>query len=123
MQPPPVVQRHHLQQRHPPDQRHPIPDLRHQRSRLRWTQPGIPPPLDGGRVMVGLLPTPLAIRFAGLERLGMLLLMLFFFILPAIGSQIGLHLDFFSSLLGPMVDGISNQICRLFGVATRFGGH
>ncbi len=81
------------------------------------------PPLDGGRVMVGLLPTPLAIRFAGLERLGMLLLMLFFFILPAIGSQIGLHLDFFSSLLGPMVDGISNQICRLFGVATRFGGH
>lgn len=29
------------------------------------------PPLDGGRIVTGMLPTPLAIKFAGIERYGM----------------------------------------------------
>lgn len=32
------------------------------------------PPLDGGRVLVGLLPEPLSSRVAGIERFGMLIL-------------------------------------------------
>ena len=42
------------------------------------------PPLDGGRVAVGLLPRALAIPFARLERFGMLILIFFVLILPSI---------------------------------------
>lgn len=80
------------------------------------------PPLDGGRVAVGLLPPPLALRLAGMERLGMLLLMMAFLVLPVIGSQIGVELDVFSQLISPVVNAVSNGICGLFGIHTRFGG-
>jgi len=40
------------------------------------------PPLDGGRVAVGLLPHPLAIPFARLERFGMLILIAVVLIVP-----------------------------------------
>lgn len=40
------------------------------------------PPLDGGRVVVGVLPPPLAMRFARLESYGMLILLLLLFVLP-----------------------------------------
>jgi Zn-dependent protease len=40
------------------------------------------PPLDGGRVAVGLLPRPLAIPFARLERFGMLILITVALIVP-----------------------------------------
>jgi len=40
------------------------------------------PPLDGGRVAVGLLPRPLAIPFARLERFGMLILITVILIVP-----------------------------------------
>lgn len=40
------------------------------------------PPLDGGRVAVGILPGPLAVRFARLEPYGMPILMLLLFVLP-----------------------------------------
>jgi Zn-dependent protease len=42
------------------------------------------PPLDGGRVAVGLLPRSLAIPFARLERFGMLILIFLVLILPSI---------------------------------------
>lgn len=41
------------------------------------------PPLDGGRVLVGLLPQPLAVPFARLERFGMLILIAVALIIPA----------------------------------------
>ena len=40
------------------------------------------PPLDGGRIMAGVLPAPLAWRFMRLERWGILLVLLGVFILP-----------------------------------------
>ncbi|HKF73881.1 MAG TPA: site-2 protease family protein [Stellaceae bacterium] len=40
------------------------------------------PPLDGGRVAVGLLPHPLAIRYARVERYGMLILIAVVLIIP-----------------------------------------
>jgi Zn-dependent protease len=49
------------------------------------------PPLDGGRVLVGLLPRPLALRVAGLERWGMFILIAVLFILPMVGRE--LHTD------------------------------
>ncbi len=81
------------------------------------------PPLDGGRVLVGLLPMPLAIRLARMERVGMVLLLFAFVILPLIGSEIGMRLDVFSLLLSPLVDWVSNFMSGLFGVPHRFGGY
>jgi Zn-dependent protease len=46
------------------------------------------PPLDGGRVAVGLLPRPLAIPFARLERFGMFILIFLLLVLPAIDPSL-----------------------------------
>ena len=48
------------------------------------------PPLDGGRVAVGLLPRPLAIPFARLERFGMLILIFLLLVLPTINPSLNL---------------------------------
>ncbi|CCQ73626.1 site-2 protease family protein [Magnetospira sp. QH-2] len=53
------------------------------------------PPLDGGRVAVGLLPAPLAYQLARLERFGIIILLLVIFVLPWVGRQVGLDLNFF----------------------------
>jgi len=47
------------------------------------------PPLDGGRVAVGLLPRPLAEPLARLEPYGMLILIGLLILLPLVGSQLG----------------------------------
>ena len=57
------------------------------------------PPLDGGRVAVGLLPAALAAPLARLEPYGMLILIGFLIILPLAGSQFGLNLDVISAIL------------------------
>ncbi|HWX08069.1 MAG TPA: site-2 protease family protein [Bradyrhizobium sp.] len=57
------------------------------------------PPLDGGRVAVGLLPRALAVPLARLEPYGMLILIGFLIILPLAGAQLGLNLDVISAIL------------------------
>jgi Zn-dependent protease len=57
------------------------------------------PPLDGGRVAVGLLPNALAIPLSRLEPYGLLILIGFLIILPMLGNQLGLNLDIISSIL------------------------
>jgi hypothetical protein len=57
------------------------------------------PPLDGGRVAVGLLPRALALSLARLERWGLLILIGGLFLLPMLGRQIGLNLDVFHWLI------------------------
>ncbi len=57
------------------------------------------PPLDGGRVAVGLLPRALALPLARLEPLGMLILISVLIVLPLAGSQFGLNLDVISAIL------------------------
>lgn len=54
------------------------------------------PPLDGGRVAVGLLPNVFAHPLARLERYGMHVLIGVIFILPMIGNQLGISLDIFN---------------------------
>lgn len=73
------------------------------------------PPLDGGRVMVGLLPRPLAYRFARIERFGMLILIGFLFILPWVGSMVGLHLNIFAWVMGPPISFVYDAIVTLTG--------
>jgi Zn-dependent protease len=57
------------------------------------------PPLDGGRVAVGLLPNFLAIPLSRLEPYGMLIIIGFLILLPMLGTQLGLNLDVISTIL------------------------
>jgi Zn-dependent protease len=57
------------------------------------------PPLDGGRVAVGLLPRALAVPLARLEPFGMLVLIGLLIVLPLAGSQFGLNLNVISTVL------------------------
>lgn len=57
------------------------------------------PPLDGGRVAVGILPRTLAVPLARLEPFGMLILIAILILLPLAGSQFGLNLDVISAIL------------------------
>jgi Zn-dependent protease len=57
------------------------------------------PPLDGGRVAVGLLPNALAVPLSRLEPFGMLILIGVLILLPLAGSQLGLNLDVISTIL------------------------
>jgi Zn-dependent protease len=61
------------------------------------------PPLDGGRVAVGLLPYPLARPLADIEPYGMLILIGVIFILPLLGNQLGIPLDIFGVVIGTPV--------------------
>src|SRR5207302_2542002 len=57
------------------------------------------PPLDGGRVAVGLLPKVLAFPLSRLEPYGMLILIGFLIIVPLVGAKFGLNLDVISAIL------------------------
>ena len=57
------------------------------------------PPLDGGRVAVGLLPRALALPLARLERWGLLILIAALFLVPMLGRQIGVNIDLFHWLI------------------------
>jgi Zn-dependent protease len=75
------------------------------------------PPLDGGRVAVGLLPPALALPLARLEPFGMLILIGVLILLPLVGSQFGLNLDVISVILANVRDAIIRLILILTGNA------
>lgn len=63
------------------------------------------PPLDGGRVLVGILPRRLAWQVARLEKAGILILLAALFVLPILGRNLGMDLDIFQWLVqGPVED-------------------
>ena len=51
------------------------------------------PPLDGGRVAVGLLPEYFSFQLSKLERYGLFIIIGALFILPLIGNQLGISLE------------------------------
>jgi Zn-dependent protease len=55
------------------------------------------PPLDGGRIAVGLLPNALAVPLSRLEPFGMLILIGLLIVVPMVGTQFGLSLDVISA--------------------------
>jgi len=75
------------------------------------------PPLDGGRVAVGLLPRMLAIPLARLEPFGMLILIGILILLPLAGSQFGLNLDVISAIIRESTSYIIRVILILTGNA------
>jgi len=73
------------------------------------------PPLDGGRILVGLLPRGPALAVARLERWGLLIILGAVFILPMIGARLGIPLDPFRWLVGGPVDRLAEWIFILTG--------
>jgi len=73
------------------------------------------PPLDGGRIAVGLLPNVLANPFARLEPYGMVILIGFLIILPMLGSQFGIDLGFVSHFISSVTGTVIRAILRLTG--------
>jgi Zn-dependent protease len=73
------------------------------------------PPLDGGRIAVGLLPHVIAVQLARLEPYGMAILIGLLIVLPLLGSQLGSDLDIVSPLLSRSTSSVIDVILRLTG--------
>jgi Zn-dependent protease len=73
------------------------------------------PPLDGGRIAVGLLPHVIAVQLARLEPYGMAILIGLLIVLPLLGSQLGTDLDIVSPLLTRSTSSVIDVILRLTG--------
>ena len=78
------------------------------------------PPLDGGRVAVGLLPNALAIPLARLERFGIFIVIGLIFLLPMLGRQVGIDLNVAYWLiwvpvegLWPLFEGLAGETLRV----------
>jgi len=73
------------------------------------------PPLDGGRVAVGLLPDVLARPLAALEPFGMLILIAVLFLVPLLGEQLGLDLSVVWRVVNVVTGAIISGIVWLTG--------
>ena len=73
------------------------------------------PPLDGGRVAVGVLPDALAVPLARLERYGTAIVIGLFLILPVIAARAGAHFDVFAQLIGRPTAAVIKAILLLTG--------
>ncbi|HZD26966.1 MAG TPA: site-2 protease family protein [Alphaproteobacteria bacterium] len=74
------------------------------------------PPLDGGRIAVGLLPAPLSRPLAGLEPYGLGILLAVVFLLPLLGAQLGYDLNVFAWIVGLPVSWLLPLFHQLAGL-------
>jgi Zn-dependent protease len=74
------------------------------------------PPLDGGRIAVGLLPPAPARALARLERFGIVLILGALFLLPWLGRPLGLDLNLFWWLVGAPAEYLVKTAFALAGV-------
>jgi Zn-dependent protease len=73
------------------------------------------PPLDGGRIAVGLLPDALAWPLSRLEPYGMLILIGVLIVIPMLGTQFGLSLDVISAVVRSATGFVIRSILLLTG--------
>lgn len=74
------------------------------------------PPLDGGRIVTGLLPAGLAVRYARLERYGLILVIAVLIVLPLIGDGLGVNLGFLASVLSAGIYGLIDLVFAVAGI-------
>jgi Zn-dependent protease len=74
------------------------------------------PPLDGAKVLVGLLPPPLDRKFARLERHGMLILLGLLLLVPLVARQLGSDFNPLAAIVGPVVAMLYNFLVTLAGL-------
>src|SRR4051812_9047138 len=70
------------------------------------------PPFDGGHVVEGLLPPPLAQRFRKIGRYSLLVLVVLLLVLPAISPSANVV----GRVVSPLVDGIARGLLGIFGL-------
>jgi Zn-dependent protease len=73
------------------------------------------PPLDGGRILVGILPKPAAAAFARLEPYGLVILIGLLIVFPLLGAQLGIDLGVVSHALAISTHGIIEVILHVTG--------
>lgn len=73
------------------------------------------PPLDGGRVAVGLLPRRLGRPLARIEPFGFFIVIALIFLLPLLGAQVGMRLDVFGALVIDPAEWLMRRILSLVG--------
>ncbi|MGB7099218.1 MAG: site-2 protease family protein [Xanthobacteraceae bacterium] len=73
------------------------------------------PPLDGGRILVGILPKALAGAVARLEPFGLVILIGLLIVLPVLGAQLGVDLSVVSRILGTATRAVINVIVQITG--------
>jgi Zn-dependent protease len=73
------------------------------------------PPLDGGRVAVGILPNVLAAPLARLAPYGMWILIGVLFLLPIFAAQMGVDVNLFNQVITRPAAAIISTILRLTG--------
>jgi Zn-dependent protease len=73
------------------------------------------PPLDGGRILVGLLPKAGAVAVARLEPYGLIILIGLLIALPLVGAQFGVDLSFVSRALTAATRAILTAILFVTG--------
>ena len=73
------------------------------------------PPLDGGRILVGILPKTIAGRVARLEPYGLAILIGLLIILPMLGAQLGIDLNLVSHLIAVTTGVIIDAIVHVTG--------
>jgi len=76
------------------------------------------PPLDGGRIVVGLLPEGLARQWAALERYGIVIVLLLLFIAPEMSRDFGVHFNPVQDALEYVLPQARNLVMRLSGNPT-----
>ena len=75
------------------------------------------PPLDGGRILVGILPRALSAPVSRLEPYGLVILIGLFIALPLLGAQLGFDLSAASRALASSADVTIDGILRITGNA------
>jgi Zn-dependent protease len=81
------------------------------------------PPLDGGRIVVGLLPEGLARRWAAVERYGIVIVLLLVVVLPEMSKDFGMRVDPVGWLLNKALPWVMmTELHWASAVVTFFGG-
>jgi Zn-dependent protease len=73
------------------------------------------PPLDGGRILVSVLPGSLARLVSRAEPYGLLILIGLIVVLPLLGARLGFNLDLISRLIMTSTNAVLGIILRLTG--------
>ena len=73
------------------------------------------PPLDGGRILVGILPTAVAGPVARLEPYGLAILIGLLIVLPLLGAQLDIDLNVVSRVIAIAAGAILDAILRVTG--------
>ena len=72
-------------------------------------------PLDGGRVLTGLLPSRWAWRFAATERYGLLIVLGFAFLVPLVARELGYSFNPLVWVLWPMIQTVIRVVLFIAG--------